>query len=553
MRKILQEKSEIYFTIHCILILVFVFEGVFFPGSQFDLLFTQQMKGYWCLGVLCFGVFLPVASVQVSDALQFIHLINNQTLGEWTDGQIVNDLDFSNITLGKPLGLQTDGKCISFRGIIQGNNHTIKGLKMKKNNGHAGLFCGLDDATIEDLIFDESCTFNGVVAGSLSVMASGNVRLESVVNHAKVSGSSFTGGLIGYIENASDATIAFVNSENFGTVTGKGNCTGGLVGSIQFIYKSDVVFYNEMNSGLIDGYTGVGGFLGCMISTSECMLMIDDSINHNKVIGGGALGGFIGLIQNNTEMDLFIGETINNSTVTAQVAKQKYQDGCGGFVGTITNNMNTNIIMNQCTNNQSVTGVVQISGFFGATQDLQQCNIYILNCMNKGNVASSFGQSCGFISSLQNEPDNTFIDIYNCKNEGNISGGKAYGIAPSVRNAINVVGMGFVTGSFSAYPLWKTSLTMESCFALNQTVENATTFSKCDLKCKFCIQGDPQTCVQDLLNTVSNSFQSDNFLQWDDELNLVEQETVPSSGSLIQSSLIVVLMLSALTLYPHFL
>ena len=509
------------------------------------------MKAYYCLAILCLCVVLPVTGAYISNALQFINLINQRTPGEWTYGEVVNDLDFSNITLGKPLGLQTDGTCNPFKGTIKGNNYIIKGLRMNALNGNAGLFCGLDEATIDNLFFDESCSFIGAITGSLSVMASGDVALFNVANHGQVSGSSFSGGLIGYIMNTSDATIAFIDSVNSGTVTGKENCTGGFVGSVQFIHNSLIMFDNEKNTGIIDGHTGVGGLIGCVIKTSETSIFIDESTNHNKVIGGGAIGGFIGLIQNNTKMELFIEKTINNSTINASATKYKCQDGCGGIVGVIDSN-EINVLLHQCTNNQTISGLNQAGGLIGAIQTYNQKTIIeTSDCMNKG-VINSLGQSCGFISSLQNDTNNIVIDIYNSKNEGNITGEYAYGIASSIRNGLNVVGMGFATGFFASSSLWRSFLYMESCFVLDQNVQNATTFTHCNLKCNFCIDNEAQECVQDLLNLVSNSFASEHFLNWDEDLNLIEYESVPSSGSFIKSSLVLLFSMFVFSLFSLF-
>ena len=77
--------------------------------------------------------------------------------------EVTADLDFSFHTL--PLGAFSNGTCVSFSGVFQGNGHSIKGLKMNntKNEGYnnSGLFCSLKDATVENLVIDSSCSFIG--------------------------------------------------------------------------------------------------------------------------------------------------------------------------------------------------------------------------------------------------------------------------------------------------------------------------------------------------------------------------------------------------------
>ena len=64
-----------------------------------------------------------------------------------TDIEVTADLDFSSSTLTLPLGAFSNSTCVAFSGVIQGNGHTIKGLKMNtiNNEGYkdAGLFCRL--------------------------------------------------------------------------------------------------------------------------------------------------------------------------------------------------------------------------------------------------------------------------------------------------------------------------------------------------------------------------------------------------------------------------
>ena len=85
---------------------------------------------------------------------------------------LLSDLDFSSSTLTLPLGASSNGKCVAFSGVFEGNGHSIKNIVMNnKNNAkykNAGLFCSLKNATVENLVIDLSCSFSGYFAGALN-------------------------------------------------------------------------------------------------------------------------------------------------------------------------------------------------------------------------------------------------------------------------------------------------------------------------------------------------------------------------------------------------
>lgn len=118
------------------------------------------------------------------------------------DIDILQDLDFSQAGLSLPLGTNTDGTCRAFSGTVRGHGHAILGLVFNNGaNTNAGLFCSLTEASVEDLIIDNSCTFTGSFAGALSVSVNGSVVVRNVTNKAAVSGVTRVGGLIGFVEN----------------------------------------------------------------------------------------------------------------------------------------------------------------------------------------------------------------------------------------------------------------------------------------------------------------------------------------------------------------
>ena len=164
-------------------------------------------------------VFGAVAGVQtVSTAGDLVRLFEKATLGTLKqDIELQNDLDFSQYHL--PLGASSDGTCISYSGVFEGKGFSIKNLQMDNTNtkgyNHAGLFCNLKGATIQNLTIDSSCSFIGNWSGGLSVTATGSLTFTNVTNNANVNGTEQAGGFIGYVKEKG-GFVKFNNCQNFG-------------------------------------------------------------------------------------------------------------------------------------------------------------------------------------------------------------------------------------------------------------------------------------------------------------------------------------------------
>ena len=89
------------------------------------------------------------------------------------DFVLLSDIDFSQSRITQPLGTLSNSKCVTFNGVFNGNGHSIKGLRMNYDGYvNVGLFCSLENATIENLVIDSSCSFTGYNAGALSAISS---------------------------------------------------------------------------------------------------------------------------------------------------------------------------------------------------------------------------------------------------------------------------------------------------------------------------------------------------------------------------------------------
>ena len=174
---------------------------------------------------------------EVISAQQLIKVLNISEANHFDASiTLLDDLDFSDSPLTLPFGASSDGSCVSYTGVFEGNGHTIKNLVMNNedNQGYnkAGVFWGLEGAVFENLVIDSSCSFGGISVGALSVSLTGSLTVTNVTNKAAVSGNSGVGGFVGIIESIKQRLdVTFKDCVNDGNITGQGEI-GGFVGMI---------------------------------------------------------------------------------------------------------------------------------------------------------------------------------------------------------------------------------------------------------------------------------------------------------------------------------
>mgnify|MGYP004433797553 CR=1 FL=1 len=338
--------------------------------------------------------------VSVGSAAELISLFE-KTGGKplETDIEVTADLDFSGHTL--PLGAFSNGTCMSFSGVFQGNGHSIKGLRIdsRDNEGYidAGLFCSLKNATVENFVIDSSCSFTGNNAGALSVSVNGSLTVRHTTNNADVSGKNSVGGFIGYVSRfVRGAVTSFEDCVNNGNVTGSDDDVGGFIGYFGYLYEVvnvTVAISNSINNGNVTGVFFVAGFIGYLYGNTNMVVSISNSINNGIIKESVIAGGFWGHISGSTNVIVTITNIINNGGVSGS----QYM---GGIVGSIDYDTNMTTTISNTINNGDITGSLRdVGGFVGdisAFVDAYSMSFNILNSANKGSVSSKERTACGF-------------------------------------------------------------------------------------------------------------------------------------------------------------
>ena len=187
-----------------------------------------------------------------------------------------------------------------WKGNMDGQGHTISNLYIKTAQSYVGLFGCIEDATIQDLIFDTAKVENvntiykntfctGILAGFArayvhsypahikgikttdnctvigqvrtgGIVGQTNINLEICENHSSVKGGTAVGGIAGDSNN-----INIKRCTNYGTVVNDDYYIGGIIGEAQSTSLEDCANYGKITS------TGwrAGGIAGLTFANSS--------------------------------------------------------------------------------------------------------------------------------------------------------------------------------------------------------------------------------------------------------------------------------------------
>ena len=194
-------------------------------------------------------------------------------------------------------------------------NGTIEGTGELQNTGN--IVSGIYD------------NYTGGIAGKLgdlgdlgdaaALKVTGEVR-----NTAEVSGSSYTGGIIGCLASSSGDLIQIQAGSilNTGKVTGSnnGNSIGGIIGCIPGGAEISTTTGDIRNTGAVQGPKTIGGVFGSCNSTT--ITAAGDIVNAGEVASsrsGNEIGGIVGNL-NESQLIAVGGEIRNESNVTGASA-----------------------------------------------------------------------------------------------------------------------------------------------------------------------------------------------------------------------------------------
>lgn len=187
------------------------------------------------------------------------------------------------------------GDSNSFKGIFDGNGHTVSDLYINSSGSNLGLFGKVDGAEIKNVtvqgdvtgFYEEGNEQSGLYVGLVLGFGASNTKLENCKSEGSVTGYKNVGGIAGIVPyngnvitsctNRATVTGSGQNSEyvggivgygqgfslcaNFADITSEGNNVGGLAGQLTPNSKGQGMS-NCMNVGNVTGKQNVGGLVG---------------------------------------------------------------------------------------------------------------------------------------------------------------------------------------------------------------------------------------------------------------------------------------------------
>ena len=240
--------------------------------------------------------------------------------------ELASDIDFEN-TYVKPAGVST---LLSFKGTLDGKNHTLKNAKIGDGTASHQAFFYLLNGTVKNLNFEKITVTGGNATGAASsaaVISAGNSSLDFTIDNCHVSnstitsgphdgdkGGSYAAGLVGRCNNA-NATIRNCSVTNT-TISCLVENTGGVIGLL-----AAGVIENVKSSGntITGGNRYVGGIAGNITTGTLTNIESTDNTITAKLNAGGVTGGM-------SDATLINAVSKNNTCTVASVS-------CGGVVG----------------------------------------------------------------------------------------------------------------------------------------------------------------------------------------------------------------------------
>ena len=261
-----------------------------------------------------------------------------------------------------------------FNGILDGNGHTITGLRSKRSD-YVGLFAYTNGATIKNLNLDVNMQGNDYVGGFIGYSAK-----------TTISGCSLSGSIIGNQNVGGFAGVygyyLFSNNKSTAIVSGKGDNVGGLIGHA----GSLTINYCSVHGSVTSPANQVGGLAGY---ADYCVF--ENDCFFGSVQGNTYVGGLVGKID--------YGGNFNNSFAIADVTATG--DNVGGLIGYNDYYYDQYTYINNYFNG-SVTGRNNIGGLIGNSRaSMSKCysNAVITGEENVGGIAGLMGNKYRTISS----------------------------------------------------------------------------------------------------------------------------------------------------------
>ncbi len=297
------------------------------------------------------------------ELIGFASLVNEEQRDKWKENRF-ETFENVKIRLGRDIRLSQkwvpvgngDSRC--FKGIFDGDGHTISGLKIRSNNLQVGFFGCLSGEVCNLTLKGRTESLNGPCGSFAGVLYAGG-SIRDCKSEAETKGLAETGGIVGYNEDGTvlrcinnrnvsgTRNVGGIAGENWGTVKKCGNNgsvkssvrgstsfgTGGIAGRT---LNPDGPVTKCFNTGNIQSHTeatgGIAGYSNAYgTEISNCyntgsIAVYNEKLSHRavKAYAGGIVGiaGRRGVVIKNC----YNAGSINNSDWSGGIIGEYDQD-----------------------------------------------------------------------------------------------------------------------------------------------------------------------------------------------------------------------------------
>lgn len=260
-----------------------------------------------------------------------------------------------------PIGVSSS----PFKGVFNGNGHTISGLSInRESETYVGFFGCLNGATIDDLTVKVKTVYGGTYVGGLAGNASTGCKITNcqVIQEGTLlsSDKNNIGGLIG----KSDGNNVFTSCKFKGNLIG-GSYVGGFIATISSgnaTFKSCAVEGNITATG-----DYVGGFIGS--STGIGIEEMTECYYCGDIIGSSYVGGLLGAMLTTDE----ITPILYNYQVYCNTERYKQNHSTSDYGGNSYEYLSDKIVsgttyskvVNNCAVKGNIEGLTNVGGIVG--------------------------------------------------------------------------------------------------------------------------------------------------------------------------------------------
>ncbi len=217
---------------------------------------------------------------------------------------LTDDIDCADFEGFEPLEWDEN----DFRGVFDGQGHSIKSLHITGEDEYRfGLFKYIEEATVEDVIFEDGSVTVAEDGGSCGALA-GDAESTAIYNVAVINYDidcrENVGGIAGSYEQDDDQSLTISGLSSSGTYNAREANAGGLFGRFEVDDESVINLEQSYSDSIVTTQYAAGGLIGYADIENDdddedpdAILTMADTYSTGTVDAVGEAGGLVGMVE----------------------------------------------------------------------------------------------------------------------------------------------------------------------------------------------------------------------------------------------------------------